>query len=137
AQGNWLSYKGSPQRLGLNAASPAGADLPGRGSFELQEKELKLRLEDPCRSLLGYDRHLIALSQNGTIEIGDPELPAATLRLKAEGPISCEPCVEDGVLYLGAPGRLTAYSLGALTLTSPRLAPLWQLRLSGTPVQAL
>jgi hypothetical protein len=98
---------------------------------------LRIQLGDTCRSLLGYDRHLIAVAQNGTIEIGDPEGWAPSVRLKADGPISCEPCVEQGILYLGSPGRLTAYSLGALTLAVPRLAPLWQLPLSGTPIHSL
>jgi putative pyrroloquinoline-quinone-binding quinoprotein len=135
ASGNWLSHRGTVQRLGLNAlpGPPAGA----QEGFEIDELDLQLELGDHCRSLLGYDRHLIAVSQSGTVEIRDPQLPREGLRLKAAGPVSCEPCIDDGVLYVGSPGSLTAYSLGALTLTQPRLAPLWQLRLPGTPVQAL
>jgi putative pyrroloquinoline-quinone-binding quinoprotein len=135
AEGNWLSYRGGAQRLGVNTLPDS--QLAPRDSFAIQEEDLKLELGDPCRSLLGYDRHLIAISQSGTIEIRDPALPTSGLRFKAEGPVSCEPCIDDGVLYLGSPGRLTAYSLGALTMTNPRLAPQWQLRLPGTPVQGL
>jgi hypothetical protein len=132
-----LGYKGGSQRLGLNTGPVPAAAAPLRIGQGLVEKSLSLQLGDSCRSLLGYDRHLIAVSQGGTIEICDPERPAANLRLKTDGPISCEPCIEEGLLYLGSPGRLTAYSLGALTLAMPRLSPLWQLPLSGTPVQAL
>jgi len=135
ASGNWLSHRGTVQRLGLNALPES--QLGSQEGFEIKEEDLNLELGDPCRSLLGYDRHLIAISQSGTIEIRDPQVPTASLRFKAEGPVSCEPCIEGGVLYLGSPGRLTAYSLGALTLAQPRLAPHWQLRLPGTPVQAL
>jgi hypothetical protein len=134
SEGDWLSYRGGSQRLG--ASTPPLPVMP-QGTFELQEEDFKLELGDLCRSLLGYDRHLIAVSQRGTIEIRDPGLPAPGLRLKTEGPISCEPCIDDGVLYLGSPGRLTAYSFGILSMANPRLTPLWQLRLSGTPVQAL
>jgi hypothetical protein len=133
--GNWLSHRGNVQRLGLNALPATG--LGPQEGFEIQEEDLKLELGDTCRSLLGYDRHLIAVSQSGTIEVCDPQVPAASLRLKTEGPISCEPCIENGILYLGSPARLTAYSLGALTLAQPRLVPQWQLHLPGTPVQAL
>lgn len=137
SRGNWLGYKGGVQRLGLNASSGPGLEAASWSGLDIQEKSINLQLGDSCRGLLGYDRHLIAVSQSGTIEICDPELPASGLRLKTDGPISCEPCIEDGILYLGSPGRLTAYSLGALTLASPKLTPLWQQSLSGTPVQAL
>jgi hypothetical protein len=105
--------------------------------LELQELPFQLDLGDRCRSLLGYDRHLIAVSQTGTIEVRDAARPASGLRFKADGPITCEPCVENGVLYLGSRGGLSAYSLGSLIRASPRLSPLWQLRLPGLPVQAL
>ena len=137
AKGNWLSYKGSSQRLGLNLASPPGWDPPNWKNLEVRVTGMTLRLDDTCRSLLGLDRHLVAVSQSGTIEVCDPERPAHGHRLKADGPISCEPCIERGVLYLGSPGRLTAYSLGALTLPKPRLTALWQLPLAGTPIQGL
>ena len=136
AQGNWTSYKGGPQRLGLLSSLP-GREAARGGSLEVREKGVQIQLGEPCRSLLGYDRHLIAISQGGSIEVCDPELPASGLRLKTDGPVSCEPCIDRGVLYLGTPGRLTAWSLGSLSLESPRLAPLWTLSLSGTPVQAL
>lgn len=136
AQGNWTSYRGGSQRLGLLASLP-GREAPRSGTLEVREMGIHLQLGESCRSLLGYDRHLIAISQGGSIEICDPELPASSLRLKADGPVSCEPCIDRGVLYLGSPGRLSAYSLGSLSLESPRLAPLWTLPLSGTPVQAL
>lgn len=137
SQANWVSFKGSPQRLGLIAASLPGREASRGESLEVQEKGCQLQLGDPCRSLLGYDRHLIAISQGGSIEVCDPELPPPSLRLKADGPVSCEPCIDRGILYLGSPGRLTAYSLGGLSLENPRLTALWQLPLSGTPVQAL
>lgn len=132
--GNWLSFKGSAQRLGT--ATHLGGPAAG-GPLNVRDKPLRMQLGDTCRGLLGYDRHLIAVAQNGTIEIGDPEDSAPSVRLKADGPVSCEPCVDQGVLYVGSPGRLSAYSLGSLTLAVPRLAPLWQLPLSGTPIQAL
>jgi hypothetical protein len=136
-RGNWLGYKGSTQRLGLNTASPPAWDPPRWENLEIRETGLKLQLGESCRGLLGYDRHLIAIGQNGAIEIGDPQRPASNLRFRAEGPISCEPCIDRGILYLGAPWRLSAWSLGGLTLANPQLISLWTLPLSGTPVQAL
>lgn len=136
-RGNWLGYKGGSQRLGLNTSTPPAWEPQRWENLEIRETGLKLQLGENCRSLLGYDRHLIAVSQNGTIEIGDPQRPAASYRLRADGPISCEPCIDRGILYLGSPWRLSAWSLGGLTLASPRLTSLWTLPLSGTPVQAL
>lgn len=136
APGNWTSCKGSSQRLGLNGFAPA--QEPRRGSsLEVRETNLQLQLGENCRSLLGYDRHLVAISQGGSVEVCDPGMPASGVRFKADGPISCDPCIDRGVLYLGSRGRLAAYSLGALTLANPRLAPLWQIQLSGIPIQAL
>ncbi len=136
-RGNWLSYKGGSRRLGLNNSQPSGGEPLHWENLEIRETSLKLQLGDSCRSLLGYDRHIIAISQNGTIEVGDPLRATADHRMKADGPVSCEPCIERGILYLGSPGRLTAYSLGGLGLAKPRLTPLWQLPLTGTPIQAL
>lgn len=131
-EGEWRGFKGGVRRLGLNAARQAG---PLR---ELAlASVLELHLGDRCRSLLACDRHLIAVAANGTVEIADALRPQSRLRLAAGGPITCEPCASGGLLFLGAPGRIAAYSLGALALPQPRLAPLWEARLAGTPVQAL
>lgn len=133
ADGNWLGYKGGVRRLGSTAA-------PRReptGKIEIVDAGLDLRLGDVCRSLLGYDGHLIAVSKSGTIEIADPRRPAAVQRFQAHGPVSAEPCIDDGVLYIGTPGQIVAYSLGAMTLSAPRSRPLWRIPIGGAPIQAL
>jgi hypothetical protein len=132
--GNWLAFRGGPERLGLNAFPPA---YQAGDPLEIRDVDGVTQLGDFCRSLLGYDRHLVAVSQSGSIAVIDAGRPTAGLRLKADGPISCEPCIDQGILYLGSPGRLSAYSLGAAALLQPRLEPLWQLALPGTPIQAL
>ena len=134
---NWLSAKGSAARLGLNNSELPAWDPRGGVIPEIQETALHLQLGDPCRSLLGYDRHLIAVSQGGTIEIADPRLGETGRRFKVDGPISCEPCIDRGVLYLGSPSKVSAYSLGSLSLEAPQLLRLWQSPVSGTPIQAL
>lgn len=132
--GNWLAYKGSAQRLGFNPARNGESRQP----FTPVPTPLKLRLGDACRSLLGYDRHLIAVSRNGTIEIADPQRPEAPhLRFQVTGPVTCEPCIADGMLYIGSPRQIAAYSLGAMTIASPQFRPVGQVPLSGNPIQAL
>jgi hypothetical protein len=133
ADSNWLGYKGGVRRLG-SAAAPCREPA---GKVEIVDAGLDLRLGDVCRSLLGYDGHLIAVSRSGTIEIADPHQPAAVQRFQAHGPVSAEPCIDHGVLYIGTPGQIVAYSLGAMTLCAPRSRPLWRVPLGGSPVQAL
>lgn len=134
SNGNWLAYKGSARRLGFNASRNGRS----HSSFNTSVTELKLRLGDACWSLLGYDRHLIAMSRNGTVEIADPQRPDAPhVRFQATGPVTCQPCIAGGVLYVGSPKQIAAYSLGAMTLASPQFRPLWQVPLPGNPIQAL
>jgi hypothetical protein len=51
--------------------------------------------------------------------------------------MTAEPCISSGTLYLAARGQVSAYALGAMTLEKPRVRPLWQVSLSGTPIHAL
>lgn len=136
AEGNWLGYKGGARRLGANAATRDVREL-AYATFDLADTGLQLRLGDVCRSLLGYDRHLIAVAKSGAIEIADPRRPSATQRFQAHGPVSAEPCIDHGILYVGSIGQLAAYSLGAMTLSAPKLRPLWHVSLGGAPIQAL
>ena len=126
---NWSAYRGGPQRLGLNPAAHAD------GAAE--KSALQIHLGDPCRSLLGYDGHLVAVSAAGTVEIADPSRAKSVCRFQAQGPVTAEPCIRNGVLYLATRGQVTAYSLAATTMNPPRVKPLWQLPVSGTPVHAL
>lgn len=127
---NWSGYKGGPHRLGLNSTA-VGAELA------MRDAKLKLQLGGPCRSLLGYDGHLIAVSDNGVVEIGEPLLGKRLCRFQTAGKISVAPCIEDGILFLGAPGQLSAYSLAPTTLDTPRVRQLWQMPVQGTPIHAL
>lgn len=127
---NWTGYKGGPRRLGANAFR-AGADCVTRATG------LRLRLGDSCRSLLGYDGHLIAISLNGVVEIADPLRAKSVCRFQAQGPITAEPCLSDGMLYLATRGQLSAYALAAMMLETPRVRPSWHVALNGTPIQAL
>ena len=127
---NWAGYKGGSRRLGATA-SAAGSDCVSRST------DLRLRLGDACRSLLGYDGHLIAISVSGVVEIADPLRAKSVCRFQTQGPITAEPCISDGVLYLAMRGQLSAYAMAALVLEPPRVRPLWQVPLNGTPIHAL
>jgi hypothetical protein len=127
---NWLGYKAGSSRTGVNDASiPAGCMTSPTG--------VRLRLGDECRSILGYDGHIVAISLNGIVEIADPKRAKSVCRFQAQGPITAEPCIEEGVLYLATRGQVTAYALMPMTLETPRVRPLWQVAVNGTPVQAL
>jgi len=130
SRANWLGYKGGSRRTGVNdAALESGCITRPTG--------LRLRLGDNCRSLLGYDGHVVAVSVNGVVEIADPIRAKSICRFQAQGPITAEPCIDDGVLYLATRGQVFAYALTAMSLETPRIRPLWQVPVNGTPVQAL
>lgn len=130
ASGSWPAYKGGPRRLGVNAG-------PSDAECLTQSIDLRLRLGDPCRSLLGYDGHVVAVSLGGVVEIADPLQTKSMCRFQAQGPITAEPCIENGILYLATRGQVTAYALAAMTLETPRVRPLWSVAVGGTPIQAL
>jgi hypothetical protein len=130
ASANWLGYKGGSRRTGVNDASIA----PG---CVTRPTSLRLRLGDECRSILGYDSHIVAVSLNGVVEIADPVRAKSVCRFQSQGPITAEPCIDDGVLYLATRGQVTAYALTPMSLETPRIRPLWQVAVNGTPVQAL
>lgn len=130
---DWTGFRGGPRRLGLNPA------ILGRSLAQaklLPVHNGSLDLGDKCTALLSWDHHLIAISESGRIEVTAPGGVFAR-RWQAEGPICCHPCVDKGILYLGRPGGLAAYSLGALTLDSPQTAPIWDEPVSGRPVESL
>lgn len=127
---NWTAYKGSARRLGVSASA--------RGPASLAEKvTLRLRLGDECRGLLAYDGVLVAISLSGVVEIADPRRAATLCRFQVQGPITAEPCIRNGMLYLGARGQLTAYALAPMTAETPRVQPAWQMPIGGTPIHAL
>lgn len=127
---NWTGYRGNPRRLGTTP-SLRGSD------YTTRPPALRLRLGDACRALLGYDGHVVAVSVNGVVELADPSRGRSICRFQAQGPITAEPCIHDGVLYLATRGHLAAYGLAAMTPATPRVRPAWHLPLNGTPVQAL
>ncbi len=127
---DWQGFKGGPERTGFNPFDRA------EGTRDLEEV-LHLELDDRCKSLLSCDEHLIAVSANGRIEIIDAATRQRKAGLKTEGPITCEPCVHRGSLYLGSRNRLAAYTLGAITSATGSREPRWEVPISGTPVQAL
>jgi hypothetical protein len=132
ATGEWPTFKGGPQRLGLNRWPQARQPMGGI------EEILELRLDSPCRSLLSSDRHLIAVSQAGGIEVVDAARGAASsVRTRTDGPVSAEPCVSQGTLFVPAPGCVTAFALGGLHFARPRLEQRWEVRLPGVPIHAL
>jgi hypothetical protein len=130
SQTDWPAYRGGSRRLGLNPTAP----IP---SYLTAAVPLTLRLGDACRSLLGQDGHLVAISVGGFVEVADAHAAKSLCRFQTQGPVTAEPCLHDGVLYLATRGQLTAYSLGAITMQTPRVRPLWHLPLNGTPIQAL
>ena len=131
--GEWTAFKGGAQRLGLDRwPSPT----PLREAYV--EPILDLRLGAPCRSLLSADRHLIAVDADGGVTVADVARGAGSaVTLRSEGPVSAEPCVSRGLLFLASPGRVAAYPLGHLDLPVPRREPRWEVPVPGTPIQAL
>jgi hypothetical protein len=127
---NWLGYKGDSRRTGVNETSL------GSG-YAMRATGLRLRLGDTCRSLLGYDGHAVVVSLNGLIEIADPAREKSVCRFQTQGPITAEPCIDRGVLYVATRGQVSAYVLSGMSLETPRVRPLWQVSLNGTPIQAL
>ena len=127
---NWSGYKGGARRLGFNAKR-------GPAEWTAHRAGLTLRLDDGCRILLAFDGHLIAVGFNGTIEMADPVRAKSVCRFQTQGPVTAEPCIVDGVLYVATRNQLTAYALGPMTLDPPRVRPLWQLQIEGTPIFAL
>jgi hypothetical protein len=125
--GNWTGSKGGPRRLGASASSVDA-------QFLTRATDLHLRLGDACHTLLGYDGHVIAIARNGTVEIADPLRARSVCRFQAQGAITADPCISEGVLYLPMRGQLSAYALAAMTLQTPRVRPLWQVPLNGTPI---
>ena len=127
---NWSAGKGGPRRLGLNAA-PLGSD------FTAHPPSLQLQLGDPCLTILGYDGHLIAVSKQGVVEVADPLQAKSLCRFQVQGPVTAEPCIKDGVLYVGTRNQLCAYSLAAMSLATPRVSQLWHFPLNGPAIHAL
>ncbi|MCH9647697.1 MAG: hypothetical protein K0U98_05620 [Deltaproteobacteria bacterium] len=131
---HWSGYRGGPKRLGLNAAKPE-IRLPESRLLPVPNGDLSLA--DGCFSLLSWDSHLIAISHAGQVEIVEPTT-AFHRRLNLQGSVmSCHPCISRSTLFLGQEGRLTAFSLGALTLPDPKTEPRWQLEVEGRPAEAL
>jgi hypothetical protein len=127
---HWTGYRGGSRRLGVNDAN-LDSDCITRPTG------LQLRLGDSCRSLLGDDGHVVAVSLSGVVEIADPMRAKSVCRFQAQGPITAEPCISGGVLYLATRGQVSAYALAAMTMETPRVRPLWHVPLAGTPIQAL
>jgi len=127
---NWSGYRGGSRRLGVH-------DAPFASECVTRPVDLRLRLGDPCRSVLGYDGHVIAVSLNGIVEIADPMRARTVCRFQAQGPMTAEPCISGGTLYLASRSHVSAYALAAMTLETPRVRPLWQVPFTGTVSRAL
>ncbi|MGZ8708952.1 MAG: zinc ribbon domain-containing protein [Thermoanaerobaculia bacterium] len=127
---NWTGFRGSTRRLGFNP------DGPGANHVTVPLR-LELHLGSECRGLLAYDGHLIAVSHNGVVAIADVLADTFVCRFQAPGPVTAQPCIRNGILYLAGGGRLSAYSLGPVTQRGPRVQTLWTVPLGGTPIHAL
>lgn len=130
AKASWLGFKGGSRRSG-------SSDAALEGSCVTRDTGLRLRLGDSCRSLLGYDGHVIAVSGSGVVEIADPMHAKSVCRFQTQGPITAEPAIDAGILYVASRGQVSAYALAALAMEAPRVRPLWQVAVGGTPIQAL
>jgi hypothetical protein len=127
---NWPAWRGGPRRTSLNPSAPGAGCLA-------RKVDLTLNLGSECRSLLGYDGHLVAVAHDGVVELADPASAKRICRFQTQGPITAQPCIHNGILHLATRGQVTAYSLAAMTLEPPRVRPLWQVPVNGTPIQAL
>lgn len=127
---NWTGFRGGTRRLGFNPSGPEADGLTTQLS-------LTLNLGSECRSLLAYDGHLVAVSHSGAVVIADVLTATSVCRFQAQGPVTAQPCIRGGILYLAGGGQLSAYSLGSVTLRQPRVHSLWTVPLGGTPIHAL
>ncbi len=128
AELGWTGFKGGPERRGLNPSE-------GGGPVRRIEEVTSLHLEDWCRSLLFSDGHLFVVTRGGRVEVVDVESRQVKGGWKVEGPITCEPCVHRGSLYLGGRQRVSAFTLGQLVPGRP-LEPRWEAVIEGTLIQA-
>ena len=127
---NWTGFRGDTRRLGFNPFGP-GAD------HRTVPLPLELNLGSECRGLLAHDGHLVAVSHSGVVAIADALAPTSVCRVQAHGPVTAQPCIRNGILYLAGGGHLSAYSLGSVTNRQPRVHSLWTVPLEGTPIHAL
>ncbi len=132
---HWSGFRGGPKRLGLNSSKPR---VRGLGQVPLLPMASgSIRLGDSCLALLSWDSHLVAVSRSGQVEIVAPTTAYRRRLSVAGGPLTCQPCIVQSTLFLGQEGRLSAFSLAALTLPEPKVEPRWQIRVPGRPVDAL
>jgi hypothetical protein len=101
-------------------------------------------LSGKCKYILAYDGHIIAVSEEGNIEIVNLAKSNKRFSISAGGKIHAEPAIHDGVLYVGFSkdeaedkGGITAYYLGDLSQPSPDIQEHWTLDCEGIPVQSL
>jgi hypothetical protein len=131
--GQWLGYMGGPQRSAYNGLRPRDAEAD---NTQRPVVSLAMDLDDACHSLLAYDRHLVAFGANGTVEIADP-VTSTRHTFTVDTPLTCQPCIDRGVAYVGSPNGIAAYSLGTVALAAASSPILWQIPLNGTPIHAL
>ncbi|MCG8455095.1 MAG: hypothetical protein MI919_02360 [Holophagales bacterium] len=130
---DWSGYRGGPRRLGLN---------PSRAGHSWRKAKLEkvdpgsILLEEECFGLLSHDHYLIAVGSAGRVVLRAPG-SSVHLGFQADGRPTCQPCIEQGMLFLGRSGAIDAYALGALTLPEPATSPVWTVPLPGEPHGAL
>ncbi len=104
---DWAGFKGGSERTSCNPSANGQALGKVKAVHDLT-------LEDRCKSLLSCDNHLIAVSAGGRIEVYDAITWQRKAGWKVDGPITCDPCVHRGSLYLGNRQGVVAYTLGAV-----------------------
>jgi len=127
---NWTGFKGDARRLGFNPTR-------GPAAWTRPKPALTMRLGDECCALLACDSHLIAVSMSGTIEIADMARARSICRFQTQGPVTAQPCISNGVLFVSTRNQITAYALPPMLFDPPRVRPLWQVAVDGTPLFAL
>lgn len=130
---DWTGYRGGSRRLGMN---PAKAGHSWRQAKLEEVAPSPFALDEECFELLSHDQHLIAIGTGGRVEL---RVPGSETRLgfRADGPFTCHPCAEQGMLFLGRGRAIDAYHLGALALPEPVTSPVWTATLPGDPHDAL
>ncbi len=137
---SWSGCKGDIQRRGLNRFV-----IP-HSPPDLEVTELKSTgFSGKCGSILADDGYLIAVSENGIIQVMDfNRLENEPYTFMTDGNIYAEPALHNGTLYVGTVksqdqerGSIFAYTLGGVSLNPPEVVPRWNMDLKGTPVQAL
>ncbi len=111
---DWLTFKGSPGRLGTSRFK-LGWTLSQLDDVNPLQRLNRFLINGPCSSLLTHDAHLFALSVTGSLAVlplaEGVELKSSPWLFELGAPVSTEPTIHRGSYYVAAGHRLFAFTL--------------------------